>query len=1507
MIEKTILFVKKNPILLVTIALCLLFLKFNNNLEQEFKQADIGYKEKSIVNLTKGLKVADLSHLLFTTNYVSDSKDADFIAEQIAAKLNEGKTLSNLYELNKQAFHISARFADSLGDNGLKKRIERSCEILGVNSVTKVMQNETLSNIIKLSNGSGKISVIVQQIDTTANKIFKKLNFWNKKPASNVLVQLKEHYYDSLQVAQDSILGYAKTNEQGFAAFEKLDTRGYYSVLPIKEGFEYGAAKGTANGNLGMQDNGTRKFTFTQKEHTIRLFDNLTFQQIREDNALTVRTPADFNNDLLKYLILFFVAWWGLYFMLIWKKKQFSRGIIALLMLLTGFCLLIMFSIHNPLADKMLGVDMAQGIIVGIVIIAVLQWVDFIKFFQDGSKIKFDFSLQLIHWLFTPFREKVKPLTAILKDTKKNSFVKFGVFIIIILCTPLLILDLLQITKLNRSVKNLFSKLPKGFGYLFMALCFTVLLWSPFGSEVGGMKVNLNFGFLFQPSEIAKYLIVVFLAAFFSKNVSKIVKYSESGNSSLFRSKVKVLLIVLVGLGLLLGLYLALGDMGPALVLGISFILLYSIIKSKVNLDNLSQSDKYERIFTCDFAMLLYGILSFALMLVIGSKLNSMGIFCLLWFVLWIAFGLIRKKQIFESAILMNLVIAAFIFGGIILKQTPLQSEGKRLDSRKEMCTNTWGTLGLEEDEVQKAGENNQVAQGLWGLASGGIWGQGLGQGNPNLIPAFHTDMILESIGEQMGWVGLLVIVVCLALLLRKCIVIGYKVAHPFAFYLATGIAIVTGVQFMVIALGSTGIIPLTGVTVPFLSFGKVSMILNLASFGIVLSLSQMRNEVVEQQKDSISSYNYPIAITSLSYSLLAVFVLLVFFNYQFFNRNETLIRPMFVNTTAKGEPIIEYNPRISILTKKMYIGNIYDRNGQILATSDKTAINESDYIAFGVDKEEIDKILKKRTKRYYPFGNNLFFMLGDYNSGVFFSYNEDNPIGYLAEVQHLAALRGFDNVKYDKDGNPLKVNLHSTEYRDNTFLYQIDRERKDVVLRDYSYLIPFLKAGVNSKKVENFNQKREERDIQLTIDAELQTKMQNEISRHIAEKFMNEQENYKNSNLNKMRVSVVVLNSSNGELLCSANYPLPNQDVLRNAPYRYDEKDLSEKAYTDRDLGLTYQTPPGSTAKVMSALAGFMKLGKQAGNVDYYIDAKEVIEPPHIEPNFQKDGHNTTMLEAIKISSNVYFINLINDKDLYVQLDSIYRAVGIRLDKGNKPLTPYFFTYNNQWNRFTEEYRGEVLSVGNKAVQKYRNYIEKRDANRNNLSVYEKMNNGKLGWSWHGWAWGQGSMSATPLNMARVVSIVANEGNMPETKFILKGNKDLKTAEETSLIPIIGKEEAKILQGFMKEEAKKWNTSNKVTVQFPANMGGKTGTPERDLYYKVYNEKKGKEEIRAKHNLNDAWYVFFVKTSKFDGVPLSIAIRIERSGAGSVRAVQLAYSAVLQALKDANYEIINE
>ena len=138
-------------------------------------------------------------------------------------------------------------------------------------------------------------------------------------------------------------------------------------------------------------------------------------------------------------------------------------------------------------------------------------------------------------WFFMPFRRKISYMTERLR--KPGFFSKCIALMVVLLCTPLLLLDMLFVTRLYTPLDNLCKKLPKGSGYLILGLILTALLFTPLGQAVGGMKVNLNIGIVFQPSEITKYLIIFFMAAFFCQNADSIVKYSEEGNISLLWPK----------------------------------------------------------------------------------------------------------------------------------------------------------------------------------------------------------------------------------------------------------------------------------------------------------------------------------------------------------------------------------------------------------------------------------------------------------------------------------------------------------------------------------------------------------------------------------------------------------------------------------------------------------------------------------------------------------------------------------------------------------------------------------------------------------------------------------------------------------------------------------------------------------------------------------------------------------------------------------------------------------
>ncbi|MBR4803748.1 MAG: hypothetical protein IK032_03830, partial [Bacteroidales bacterium] len=540
---------------------------------------------------------------------------------------------------------------------------------------------------------------------------------------------------------------------------------------------------------------------------------------------------------------------------------------------------------------------------------------------------------------------------------------------------------------------------------------------------------------------------------------------------------------------------------------------------------------------------------------------------------------------------------------------------------------------------------------------------------------------------------------------------------------------------------------------VPFLSYGKSSIVVNMAAYGVILSLS--REKATERQAEYIhEKYDGIIAAGSASFIAVGFFITCWLLAYQLFVRDNTLIRPAFV-TNNQGARVAEYNPRIDILMRKLAAGNIYDRNGVILATSVDSLLNDKKVVdkivEAGISADDVKKSHRYPKMRYYPFGDQMFFMLGDFNTKVLWGSHDDNPYGYMAESRHLAMLRGFDNIARDEYGKPQKDVLKARNYIYSPYLAERGEKEFRYTRYDYSALLPMLKAGTDSRKVRQWNEKRPERDISLTIDAKLQVRMQNALQQFAATR--------KN---NYMRVSVVVLDAAQGDLLCSANYPLPNQDtLLAKDKISYSESKVKE-AYTDRDLGTTYQTRPGSTAKVISSIAAYMKLGRQASNVKYTIYPEEIFHNGDA-------GVNVDMRKAIVSSNNNYFINIVNDKDLYNQLSIIYKTAGLRIDReyysGRKylfePLTTYFFNPSEMFD--TTAFNEEVANVRKNATSKYISYIQNRDSENPREPRFQKMN-----WSDRAWAWGMGTLNATPLNMARVASIVVNDGVLAKTRYLL-------------------------------------------------------------------------------------------------------------------------------------------
>lgn len=141
-------------------------------------------------------------------------------------------------------------------------------------------------------------------------------------------------------------------------------------------------------------------------------------------------------------------------------------------------------------------------------------------------------------------------------------------------------------------------------------------------------------------------------------------------------------------------------------------------------------------------------------------------------------------------------------------------------------------------DPFSNPDDNFQVISGLFGLAHGGVLGQGLGQGSPQLTPYSFSDYIAASMGEELGLAGLMAILLIYGLIVERGLRISLTCRDAFGKLLAAGLAFSFALQVFVVVGGVTRLIPLTGLTTPFLAQGGSSVVMNWAIIGLLLRIS---------------------------------------------------------------------------------------------------------------------------------------------------------------------------------------------------------------------------------------------------------------------------------------------------------------------------------------------------------------------------------------------------------------------------------------------------------------------------------------------------------------------------------------------------------------------------------------------------------------------------------------------------------------------------------------------
>jgi cell division protein FtsW (lipid II flippase) len=475
----------------------------------------------------------------------------------------------------------------------------------------------------------------------------------------------------------------------------------------------------------------------------------------------------------------------------------------------------------------------------------------------------------------------------------------------------------------------------------------------------------------------------------------------------------------------------------------------------------------------------------------------------------------------------------------------------------------------------------DQIAHAFWALASGGFAGAGPGMGEPQYVPAGYTDLVLAVLGEELGFAGLLAIAGAYLVVCHRAVRIALRAATDFSCFLALGLALAMFVQLLLIAGGVFGLLPLSGVVTPFLSYGRSAMVANFAAAGLLLAISH--RGLAEPRREAINHFGRPIRYITTTLAVMAVAVLGRAFYAQVWAADAIMISPALVQL-ADGTVRFDDNPRLLAAAHDLLPrGEITDRRGVVVAG---TCPNSE--------------------ARCYPFGGRLFHLLGDANTEL--DWRASNTS--FVERDYAARLEGFND--YERT-----VEVQTTS---GATLH--------VLRHDYRELIPLVRYRYRPHQPAVEALLNRPRGVKLTIDARLLVRVADILRRGVQA-------------AGSTHGAAAVIDPRSGEVLAAVNYPWPADAPADGQPIDTDAR-LDRVRYGVYPPGSTFKlVTAAATLSLRPELAAdhHMCLRLPQGRVGIQLAGSS---RPIRDDALDTTPHgNIGLDDALRVSCNAYFAQL--------------------------------------------------------------------------------------------------------------------------------------------------------------------------------------------------------------------------------------------------------------------------